>query len=88
MYKETLNAPKLGLYGDAPQAVEDAQQKNNVVERSKINRICDGFLDVLKSRMSTNLQNIITAHVCKSPPDLDSGLMLIADLRGKSAVRQ
>jgi elongator complex protein 1 len=38
-------------------------------------------LDVLRNRTSTHLQNIITAHVCKSPPDLDAGLSLIAKLR-------
>jgi len=84
MYKETLNAPKLGLHGDAPQTTTDyAQQDTTIGEASKINRICDAFLEVLKSRTSTNLQNIITAHVCKSPPDLDAGLMLVAELRGE-----
>lgn len=34
--------------------------------------------------MDTNLQNVVTAHVCKFPPDLDSGLQLVADLRGLS----
>lgn len=83
MYKETLNAPKLGLHGDAPQADGSAQQQEpKLAESSKINRVCDAFLDVLKSRTSTNLQNIITSHVCKSPPDLDAGLTLIAELRG------
>jgi hypothetical protein len=32
--------------------------------------------------MDTNLQNLVTAHVCKSPPDLDAGLQLVAGLRG------
>ncbi|KAH0358198.1 IkappaB kinase complex, IKAP component, partial [Aureobasidium melanogenum] len=78
MYKETLNAPKLGLHGDSPNETQET-----VVEPqgSKINRVCDAFLDVLRNRTSTHLQNIITAHVCKSPPDLDAGLSLIAKLR-------
>ena len=78
MYKETLNAPKLGLHGDGP---SESQQNLTEPPSSKINRVCDAFLDVLRNRTSTHLQNIITAHVCKSPPDLDAGLTLIAKLR-------
>lgn len=51
---------------------------------SKINRICDAFLDVLQNRTTTNLQNIITANVCKSPPDLEAGLLVVASLRKES----
>lgn len=50
---------------------------------SKVNRICDGFLATLEKRVDTNLHNLITAHVCKSPPDLEAGLRLGARLRGK-----
>jgi elongator complex protein 1 len=50
---------------------------------SKVNRICDAFLEILRSRMSTNLQNVITAHLCKVPPDLDAGLLEVAKLWGK-----
>lgn len=48
---------------------------------SKINKICDAFLTALQSRVDTNLQNLITAHVCKSPPDMEAGLALAAGLR-------
>jgi elongator complex protein 1 len=51
---------------------------------SKVNRICDGFLTALEKRSDTNLHNLITAHVCKLPPDLESGLQLVARLRGLS----
>lgn len=51
-------------------------------KESKVNRICDGFLFVLNNRIDTNLQNLVTAHVCKSPPDLEAGLQLVAKLRG------
>lgn len=78
MYKETLNAPKLGLHADS---LIENQQAVSQPQNSKINRVCDAFLDVLGVRTSTHLQNIITSHVCKSPPDLDSGLSLIAKLR-------
>lgn len=84
MYKETLNAPKLGLHGEASAGANGLQsQPGSSTEFSKVNRICDAFLDVLQSRTATNLQNIVTAHVCKSPPDLNAGLMLIAKLRGE-----
>ena len=86
MYKETLNAPKLGLHGDVPSTIEDQQTEDVPTENSKINRVCDAFLGALETRTSTNLQNTITAHVCKSPPDLDAGLVLIANLRGKSTI--
>lgn len=51
-------------------------------KENKVNRICDAFLEALKNRMATNLQNLVTAHVCKSPPDIESGLQLVARLRG------
>ncbi|KAI2082021.1 putative elongator complex protein 1 [Ophidiomyces ophidiicola] len=54
-------------------------------KRNKVNQICDAFLSVLVNRIETNLQNLITAHVCKSPPDLDAGLQLVAKLREQSA---
>ena len=31
--------------------------------------------------LSTNLQNIVTAYICKLPPDYDSALLLIAKLQ-------
>ena len=50
---------------------------------SKVNKICDAFLDALGNRTSTHFQNIVTAHVCKIPPNLDEGLSQIAGLRSK-----
>lgn len=47
----------------------------------KVNRICDAFLESLSHCPSRNLQNIVTAYVCKLPPDLESGLKLISQLR-------
>ncbi|PHH82956.1 hypothetical protein CDD82_4174 [Ophiocordyceps australis] len=47
---------------------------------SKVNAICDGLLKELQCRKATHLQNIITAHVCKVPPALDDGLVLVADI--------
>ena len=77
MYKETLPRDR------SPRDSIDVE--TSAAESSKVNRICDAFLDALKSRTSTHFQNVITAHVCKVPPDLDAGLTQIAGLRSKSS---
>lgn len=51
--------------------------------QSKVNTICDAVLKTLQTRKNANLQNIITAHVCKSPPALDDALVVVADLMGE-----
>lgn len=72
MYRETLQ----------PAQLTDHQPNTTDASKSKINRICDAFLAVLlKNRLSRNLQNVITAYVCKSPPDHDAALLLIGKLR-------
>ena len=48
---------------------------------SKVNKICDAFLQVLHKQPSLRLQNIVTAHVCKNAPDLEAGLRLVSELR-------
>ncbi|KAF2155672.1 IkappaB kinase complex, IKAP component [Myriangium duriaei CBS 260.36] len=83
LYKETLDAPKLGLRTEAaagtlPNGHTDSTDN---VKTSKVNHICDGFLKALDSRRATHLQNVVTSHVCKSPPDLPAGLRLVAELR-------
>ena len=50
---------------------------------SKVNRICNAILGALQFRGATNLQNVISAHVCKNPPDLEAGLLVVADLQSK-----
>ncbi|CAN8103768.1 unnamed protein product [Discula destructiva] len=47
---------------------------------SKVNLICDSILKTLQARKDTNLQNIITANVCKNPPALEDGLQVVAEL--------
>jgi elongator complex protein 1 len=69
MYKETI-----------PDSVPKTSEN---VAGSKVNRICDAFLKSLETRTSTNLQNLISAHVCKNPPALEEGLLEIANLRSK-----
>ena len=77
MYKETLPG---GQHSEDPSSVETSN-----VENFKINRICDALLDALQNRTSTHFQNVVTAHVCKNPPDLDAGLTQIAGLRNKKS---
>ena len=55
---------------------------------SKVNKICNAVLKGLQSHKATNLQNIITAHVCKVPPALDDGLNLVAGLMEDEAVAE
>ncbi|KAK4135631.1 IkappaB kinase complex, IKAP component [Trichocladium antarcticum] len=46
----------------------------------KVNTVCDAVLQKLQTQRKAKLQNIITAHVCKSPPALDDGLLVVAEL--------
>uniref|UniRef100_A0A093Y853 Elongator complex protein 1 n=1 Tax=Talaromyces marneffei PM1 TaxID=1077442 RepID=A0A093Y853_TALMA len=80
LYKDTLKLSKAEADAAAKAGVNAAGPLKSSKD-SKINRICDAFLVALKNKMDTNLQNVVTAHVCKFPPDLDSGLQLVADLR-------
>ncbi|KAE8353910.1 IKI3 family-domain-containing protein [Aspergillus coremiiformis] len=77
LYKDTLKTPKLD---DNAVTGPKAPAKD-----SKVNRICDAFLAALDKRIDTNLHNLVTAHVCKSPPDLVAGLQLVARLRDQSS---
>ncbi|PHH81433.1 hypothetical protein CDD83_3580 [Cordyceps sp. RAO-2017] len=47
---------------------------------TKVKTVCDALLNSLQSRKGADLQNIITAHVCKIPPALDDSLTLVAEL--------
>jgi len=86
MYKETRVASDLknstplinGIVGTTNPGL-------SLGKSSKVNIICDAFLEVLKTRAATNVQNIVTAHVCKSPPALDDGLLLVAQLMKEDA---
>ncbi|KAJ5501455.1 hypothetical protein N7453_006272 [Penicillium expansum] len=82
LYKDTL---KISQNVSAAVAQPDGPAVSSVPKtgkkESKINKICDAFLAALQSRVDTNLQNLITAHVCKSPPDMEAGLGLAAGLR-------
>lgn len=77
MYKETLPG---GEHSQVLSVLESSE-----ASISKVNRICNAFLDALKNRTSTHFQNVVTAHVCKAPPDLEAGLTQIAGLRSKNS---
>ena len=77
MYRETLNGEKIPVSEHADSSI--------LPRTSKVNRICDVFINALQSRIETNLQNVITAHVCKTPPDLEAGLAEVAKLQKNSA---
>lgn len=81
MYKEA------SAQGNAPTISPTSISKSNSIDAaivSKVNRICFAFLEALESRRSTNLQNIITAHVCQNPPALENGLFEISTLQSES----
>jgi elongator complex protein 1 len=74
MYRESSKAKDLVLKtGLAPSLAE-----------SKVNRVCDAFLSTLQQEQYKKIhwQNLITAHVCKVPADLESGLEMIGRLHG------
>ena len=78
LYRETL-APEETL--DTNGFTQEIANSHAPNSSSKMNRICDTFLRELQINSATRLQNIVTAHVCKTPPDLESGLRLVSELR-------
>lgn len=80
MYKETLHASAPNKNLNNPEIEDDRG-------RSKVNGICDAFLKVLHFHAPTRYQNIITAHVCRLPPDLDAGLSEVARIQSKFSLK-
>lgn len=76
MYKDTKR------YKPSPDGFSSELDSAMALKSSegKINTVCEALLKGLEPRKATNLQNIITAHVCKSPPALDDGLLLVYEL--------
>jgi elongator complex protein 1 len=73
MYRDTIRKSDTVT---PSQPIEASESEN------KVNIICNAFLEVLKCRSNDYLQNIITAYVCKYPPDLVGGLHIISQLKG------
>lgn len=82
MYRDTL--PQVKENGHHPNGIQRSIVRPDPPD-SKVNRICEKFLHVLQKRYSISLQNVITATVCKVPPDIEAGLAIIANLREKQA---
>ncbi|KAK3683638.1 IKI3 family-domain-containing protein [Podospora appendiculata] len=70
------------MYKDTTLPTTDNQlpEPTVVAKPGKINTICDAILQRLRAKKEVNNQNIITAHVCKSPPALDDALSVVAQL--------
>lgn len=64
--------------GDRPQEAPKIRE----TEANKVNQICDAFLDALNERPAHS-QCMISAYVCKQPPDLEAGLSRIAEMRSQ-----
>lgn len=77
IYKETHISPL------SPPTTNEIQPGfgPSTISHSKVNRICDAFIQSLSHMPSRNVQNTVTAYVCKIPPDLESALKLISQLR-------
>ena len=80
LYRDTLKPLTEGAQANGSSKISSTQR-----EHGKVNRICDALINTLDSRSSAYLQNIITAHTCKRPPDLNSALTLVSTLRQTSA---
>ncbi|EXJ85914.1 hypothetical protein A1O1_06283 [Capronia coronata CBS 617.96] len=76
LYRDTLTAH--------PQPPNQPEKPSNPVLGNKVNKIADAFISALASKPSQYLQNTITAHVSKRPPDLNSALSLVSSLRQTS----
>lgn len=76
MYKDTKKTKStINLSG-----IQDVPASTSKGTSSKVNAICDSILAHLQARKDTNLQNIITANVCKNPPALEDGLLVVSEL--------
>ena len=81
LYKDTL------LELDSKDDTRESDTQGAAVavpDSGKVNRICDAMLKALSAKSSAHLRNIITAHVCKRPPDLTAALTLVSTLRQTS----
>ena len=70
------------LYKDTSAGQTREGQTKQELE-TKVNTICQNFIDVLNPFVKERLQNLVTAHASKHPPDLESALLLVGSLRGK-----
>ncbi|RMZ76212.1 hypothetical protein DV738_g5035, partial [Chaetothyriales sp. CBS 135597] len=73
------------LYRDTSQTIASKSAPPSTAE-PKINRICSEFLTALSQppQSTTYLTTLLTAHVCKRPPDLAAALSLVSTLHSQS----
>ena len=77
MYKDTLN----NYSASSPDQQSVGDKKQSVREKSgKVNLICKELIITFEQSDPKYVQNIITACVCKRPPDLHAGLSLVSQL--------
>ncbi|KAL9617176.1 MAG: hypothetical protein Q9160_008030 [Pyrenula sp. 1 TL-2023] len=86
LYRDTMPQPKDPNISSANAINSTAEVADKsdplLTASSKVNQICSALLSTLDP--SKYLQSIITAHVCKRPPDLEAGLNLVSDLMKSS----
>ena len=81
---ETSRSLKVEVLPEEDARPSSLPEASGTMQSGKVNRICDGFISALESKGATYLQNILTAHVCKRPPDFNTALQLVTDLRPKN----
>lgn len=78
LYRDTSMEAELSVNGANTAALPSTAKVN------KVNTICDNLISALGRKGAAYLPNIITAHVCKRPPDVNSALTLVSSLRQTS----
>lgn len=72
------------MYGE--QARENI---TSTIPADKVNTICDALRALLEARgLEKYVETILTTHVCKIPPDYESGLRVVLQLQGMSTFIQ
>ncbi|KAK5092752.1 putative elongator complex protein 1 [Exophiala xenobiotica] len=79
LYRDTSKQAELAVNGTSTSVTAIASNRN------KVNTICDNLISALAKKDAMYLTNIITAHVCKRPPDVDAALTLVSSLRRTSS---
>lgn len=72
------------LYRDTSTREATANGNTRTLKTDKVNSICTALIEALATRPAEYQQNIVTAHICKQPPDTKSALLLVSSLRQTS----
>lgn len=79
LYRDTSKQAEMAVNGTSTPATASTSNRN------KVNTICDSLISALEKKDAAYLPNIITAHVCKRPPDVNAALTLVSSLRQTSS---